>query len=256
MADKELDIENVHEDETVKKPAYKSKDGFENIKVRRGFTEIKYLVQIMSDFDVSICGGYPRYMASPAKNVSKAGDVDIYCADEKVFDKVKSYLIDVEKLDIRHENDMAITFKLVEDYNHTLYGCPTIQLIKPVEDGAIKAVGSMEKILSNFDFSIVRAGFIDADTIMVDADFMHDEKNKILRIKNIHCPISSLLRCCKYAKKGYWLPAFQALRLFMDWESRSPEYRLRIIDFLHKSESEGGLTKEEINELEALLNVD
>jgi len=94
------------------------------------------------------------------------------------------------------------------------------------------------------------------DRALVDADFMHDEEKKILRIKNIHCPISSTLRCMKYARKGYWLPPMQCCRLFIDWEERDEEYREKIIEFLKKSDMGEGLTKADIEEMEALMRID
>jgi len=90
---------------------------------------------------------------------------------------------------------------------------------------------------------------------LVDADFNHDETKRILRLKNIHCPISSTLRCMKYAKKGYWLPSFQCMRLFLDWDSRNDEYREKLGEFFAQFEGDG-LSKKEIGELEAMMRID
>jgi hypothetical protein len=149
---------------------------------------------------------------------------------------------------------MAITYRKQEDgiFQH----CPNIQLIKPIKEGRVVAVGSMEEILKNFDFTVVRAAIVDEDTVLVDADFMHDEQKKILRLKNIHCPISSTLRCMKYSAKGYWLPTRQALALFLDWDARTDDYRDELIGFIMRMDSGEELTKEEINELEALMRRD
>jgi len=129
-------------------------------------------------------------------------------------------------------------------------------LIKPIREGKIVASGEMKEILENFDFTVIRCGFTSSQKILVDADFLHDEERKILRLKNIHCPISSTLRCMKYAAKGYWLKPFETLKLFLDWDSRSDEYRNKLVDFLEKSKEGEGLSKEDITELEALMRID
>lgn len=117
-------------------------------------------------------------------------------------------------------------------------------------------MGSKEEVLSNFDFTVVRAAILSPNTVLVDADFMHDEENKILRLKNIHCPISSTLRCMKYAAKGYWLPPIQALSLFLDWDNRSDDYRRELAEYLAKANGGEGLTQEEIDHLEELMRID
>lgn len=129
-------------------------------------------------------------------------------------------------------------------------------MIKPIREGKIVASGEMKEILENFDFTVIRCGFTSSQEILVDADFLHDEERKILRLKNIHCPISSTLRCMKYAAKGYWLKPFETLKLFLDWDSRSDEYRNKLVDFLEKSKEGEGLSKEDITELEALMRID
>ena len=126
---------------------------------------------------------------------------------------------------IIHENNISVTMKL--------NGYPTLQLIKPVEEGAIVAVGEMEDILNNFDFTVVRCGLISSTEIMADIDFLKDEQKHILRIKNIHCPISSMLRCMKYSRKGYCIKPMEVLKLFADWDNRNDEYKERLYDFLN-----------------------
>jgi hypothetical protein len=140
---------------------------------------------------------------------------------------------------------------------------PTPQIIKPVIEGKIVSVGTIEEILDNFDFTIVRAAIISPTEVMVDDDFENDETHGVLRLKNIHCPISSLLRCCKYARKGYFLRPIQALKLFQDWTQRGPDYQQRIVELFIESnkgkkseENPDGMTQEEIDELETLLRID
>jgi len=74
-----------------------------------------------------------------------------------------------------------------------------------VDEGAVVTIGTLEDILDNFDFTVVRAAILNRHEVMVDRDFMADEGNRRLVFKNIHCPVSSLLRALKYARKGYYM---------------------------------------------------
>jgi len=151
---------------------------------------------------------------------------------------------------------MAVTYKKVKDPASSLFQSPIIQIIKPVKEGKIVATGTLTDILENFDFTVVRCGLLSPNSALVDADFEHDEPRRILRLKNIHCPISSTLRCMKYSKKGYWLPPMQAVRLFLDWDLRGLDWKSKLMDFLRQAESGEGLTKKDIDELEAMMRVD
>ncbi|MFX0142050.1 MAG: hypothetical protein ACFFDN_50905, partial [Candidatus Hodarchaeota archaeon] len=170
-------------------PKYVSKKGFVTIPVLRGFSEIENLYNDLDRFDVFICGGYVRYMCSTHQNPTQAGDVDIYCQSPEEFEKLKTFMITTKEMNIRHENNVSITFTR-KSLDHPYFACGTIQLIKPIKQGKIVAFGSMQEILENFDFTVIRCGLISQYSAMVDADFEHDEQNKILRLKNIHCPIS------------------------------------------------------------------
>ncbi len=159
-------------------------------------------------------------------------------------------------LTIKHENDISITYQRPTTSDHPFFASPPIQLIKPMKEGRVVSFGSMKEILSNFDFTVIRAGLLDYTLALVDADFIHDEGARILRLKNIHCPISSTLRCMKYARKGYWLPPFNCIKLFLDWDGRDDNYRIKLIEFLDKANDGEGLTQKDIDELEALMRID
>lgn len=248
------------------RPSYVSQEGFVTTKVHRGFTEIQKLFEVITSNNLSafICGGYVRYMASNAKNPVKASDVDVYSNDEATFKRLYSILHNNFNISVKHENDVAVTFRKVRRKprqsrtieQHDFYGCPQIQLIKPFKEARIVTNGTMKNILENFDFTVVRAGLLSPTLALVDADFANDEGSWCLRLKNIHCPVSSTLRCCKYAAKGYWLPPQQALKLFMDWDERTPEYRQKLKDFLTLSEAGQGLTKKQIEEFEEMMRID
>lgn len=252
-------FEKKQNKEEVLKPKYVSQKGFVEAKIVRGFSEIKPLYVLLETLlksgDCHFLGGYVRYMCSPNASPSKPGDLDIYFKDEDTFKEVKEVLI-ARGFSIKHENPVSLSFALITDHENTFFGTPEVQLIKPIEDGAIKAVGEMKYIINHFDFTVIRCGLLSTTTALVDADFMHDEEHKILRIKNIHCPISSTLRCMKYARKGYWLPPLQCCKLFFDWEDRDEQYRNDIYKFLVEAEKGEGLSREDIEKMERLMRID
>jgi len=238
---------------------YVSKDGFETVRLVRGFSLIRPLwsiVQKVSDAskkECFICGGYARWCASPKYNPVVPKDLDIYCEDDKTFRILIDRLMR-SKLRIGHTNDMAVTFEQpTKGEFHTI---PPIQVIKPMKRGAVVTNGGVINVLSNFDFTVVRAAISTPTQVLVDADFLHDEVSNVLRLKNIHCPVSSLLRCIKYTNRGYWLSPVESLKLFQDWMNRPPEYRDKIVGLVTKLTADGELSKEAIEELEALMRID
>lgn len=233
---------------------YTSKNGFKKVKVIRGFTEIKPVFEVLKKHDgkAFILGGYVRFMCSPRNKPIKAGDLDIYCKDDATYDALK---LEFDKdLEIQFDSDVAVSYGIPESGKFQY--APSIQLIKAINQGAIVANGTMEEILGAFDFSIIRTGLISEDEALVDADFEHDEQRTLLRIKNIHCPISSTLRCMKYAKKGYFLKPIEVLKLFVDWEDRDGDYRSKITDGLKKMSNGEELSDEDLNALYKLMKID
>ena len=235
-----------------------------NIPLRRGFYEISELFTLCQKAGATICGGYARYCASPRPTVKvlAAGDVDLFPHSE---DASKILLADLTAMGFKvvHENHVSISMNPAEGNEEKLGHIPTPQIIKPMIEGKIVTLGTTEEILENFDFTIVRAAIISATEVMVDDEFENDETHGLLRLKNIHCPISSLLRCCKYARKGYFLRPAEALKLFLDWTERGDEYRTRMVELFQESakgkespENPDGMTQKEIDELEALLRID
>lgn len=170
-----------------------------------------------------------------------------------MFESLKAALL-AAGLTIKAENNMNVT--LDSENSPAFKRCPTIQIIKPVEEGAIVSRGSVEEILNNFDFTVVRCALNpDRRTATAWASFPKDELHMKLRLLNIHCPISSLLRVMKYARKGYYMRPVEALKLFQDWERRPPEYKARMAQLFATGQM-GKLSQQEIDELEALLRVD
>jgi hypothetical protein len=229
---------------------------FVEVPVYRGFTEIRFLYELLGETGAVICGGYARYMCSPHQSPVSASDVDVYCPTEEIFKKTK-FLLESYDLKKKHENSVSLTYHqpLYKD-NENFFRHLPIQLIKPIKEGKIVTIGSPETIIDNFDFTVIRIALISEEMALADSDFTGDELSRKLHIKNIHCPISSTLRCCKYSRKGYWLSPFQAMKLFLDWSDRPESYRARLLDFFKKSEESGQFTQKEIDELEALMRVD
>ena len=252
-------------DEKPKEDKYQSREGFEQVVILRGVHELMGLaVDLCNNYpnDIFFCGGHVRWMCSSHPTPVPGSDVDIYFKTQEAFDATKARLEDEEgwNLETRFENEISIQYRRPKDPGHGLFALPYIQLIKPMVEGAIVATGEMQEILENFDFTVARVGFHPTALLdslppyyaTADADFMHDEAARILRIKNIHCPISSTYRAIKYCRKGYWIPTRQVHSLFIDWETRDDEYRSKITDFLAKEDP----TEDEINEAERLMMID
>lgn len=243
------DIEKLEQEAEDEHPL----EGWVQIPVRRGIYEIEPLLNGCDSWGGMIIGGYARFCCSTAERVVAAQDVDIFpigASNEECEHVYKNWFDGLKTLglEVKHENNVSISWdhKDKEPFNR----CPTIQLIKPIEEGAILTRGSVEEVLGNFDFTIVRVALNkDRRTATAWASFQKDEKAKKLRILNIHCPISSLLRVMKYARKGYYMRPIEAMKLFTDWESRPIAYREKIRALFTTGEL-GKLTKQEIDELE------
>jgi hypothetical protein len=257
----QLDERAKKRENETNRDIYQSQDGFIEANVLRGFTEIEnlfnFIYTISGQHKYFICGGWVRYMCSNHSNPIPGCDVDIYCMDEKAFDDLQNAfnLNDKHTLSIKHENAISITYSKPKNRDHPFFASPIIQLIKPTKEGRLVSEGTMEDILENFDFTVVRCGLKSPKKAVVDADFFHDEEKRIVRIKNIHCPIGTNFRCIKYSKKGYWLPTAQCFRLFQDWDERNSDYKEKMKTFFTKAEA-STLTQEEIDHQEALMRID
>lgn len=228
---------------------------FVNVPVRRGFDTVRSLFALIEGKGF-ICGGYARWCASPVIDPVAAGDVDVYCYSDESFEDLNVLLR--EHLEVAIDTPRAITFKRTT--SGRLAYVPEVQLVKPVSKFKIVTKGSKEDVLSNFDFTIVRACITSPSEALVDEDFELDELRQVLRLRNIHCPISSTLRCVKYAKRGYRLRPFDILPLFLDWDSRDEAYRKEIIeglgDLQRAMDAEEKLDSDRLTAIYELLNVD
>lgn len=246
------DVESGNETETPP-------DGWIQIPAMRGIFEVEPILDLLDKHGGKIIGGYARYCCSPREQPNKAGDVDIFPigSTEKESNLVYKNLSEAfaaAGLKPKHENNVSVSYEVATSppFNR----CQTIQLIKPIIEGAVVTRGTVEEVLGSFDFTIVRCCLnSDRKTATAWASFLDDEQNRKLRILNIHCPISSLLRVMKYGRKGYYMRPVEALKLFSDWEGRTMEYRNKIRELFTTGQL-GKLSKSEIDELEALLRVD
>jgi len=215
---------------------------------------------VLHDFrdDVYICGGYVRWMCSPRRTPAQPGDIDIYCKTMDIFNNVNSCLRNI--VSAKHVNDVSTTFFKPFNSTSPLFGLKEIQLIKPMNEGAILTEGSLQEILHNFDFTIARIGIDyklwEDKVALADSDFIRDEKSKRLVFKNIHCPVSSLFRCIKYCNKGYKLKTAEIIKLFLDWEKRTPEYRKEIVQFFGDFEAGKQMTQAAVSAMYSMLRVD
>lgn len=220
------------------------------LKIQRNEELLKDLFENIIHDDGFVCGGFARLSVSTVKNAVECGDLDIYCRNDEKYQAILGRLKKAgyyEKRSSEAANTMQYSFG----------GMLPIQLIKPLNEGHV-LLGSenVEDILDNFDFTIARA-VITNETLktlegIADKDFPIDDSKKILRVKNIHCPIAQVYRISKYMEKGYWCNIKTIIQVFEDWNNRSDDYKRKILDTIMKDEP----SKEDIRELEALLHID
>jgi hypothetical protein len=228
---------------------------FVDLPLIRGFDVVRPLFELING-RATICGGYARYCASPKVTPAPTDDVDVYCGDELSYEALKAEI--AQHMSIAVETNRAVTF--AASNRGALAYCPKVQLIKPVKQFRMVTVGDPDTVIANFDFTVVRAAIISPAMVRADHRFLEDEEVGRLRLINIHCPISSTLRCTKYVERGYSLMPYDCLSLFLDWDRRDEAYRVELVEGLeelHKAYSGGTkLPAERLTALYDLINVD
>jgi len=227
-----------------------------NAPIRRGHEIISILFDdILVEGYSWLAGGFARWALSPSDKPVPYDDVDIFCKDKDTYNYIQR-IIDTS-FECWHDNPACRSYKknkTVERYKNI----PNVQLIKPRDDGAVITMGEIETILENFDFTVTRAAIAvdprDPSEIIgiVDEDFILDECDKSLSLKNIHCPISSTFRVIKYCRKGYSINIPEIFKLFADWDDRDDDYKLEMLELIQKED----ITQDEIDRLERLLRID
>lgn len=220
------------------------------VKIVRNKELVKELLKTIGTREAYIMGGFARHCCSPNK-AQNYSDIDIYCRDEKAFESMRKKLKSIGLIEHKKEYKVCIMYRK----NKNVFNNLKVQLIKPIEDFNLKTKGSIEDILRNFDFSIARVGILNENYCIADEDFLKDEKAKKIRVKFIHCPISSTIRLMKYAKKGYKISPREVFKLFMDWDNRDDDYINTLYNLFEKADK-GEITDVEIEHLERLLRRD
>ena len=216
----------------------------------RGESVIRQLGKILGDSRCFICGGFAKWACSPQKKPAPAGDIDIYSETNEEFERVCSKLVSAG---FSQKNESPAQRTFVDD-RFKLFGKINleIQVIKPIKQGSVVMVGTVQEILANFDFTVSRVAIRLDGTVIMDEKFEEHEKARLLVIRAIHCPISQVYRIAKYTRKGYFCSVREVLKLLTDWEQRDPDYKTTIAKILALEDP----SKEDIDVLERFLHVD
>ncbi len=230
---------------------------FKELKVKQANEELSYWLPKIAEYGF-IAGGAIRswYLIEPIR------DLDIFIKANDMIDgelrfNTLSNLISNSEYQEQFDNPLVRRFVSRTD---NVTGDPlssvVIDLIKPRHDRWMKTFGTVEEVISAFDFTVCRAAMIDSMTILADEDFEEDVESRTLRIKNIVCPISTVKRVAKYGKYGYSIKASQVIKLFTEWENRPEEERTTLSQLLQKSEEGKELNIDEMTLLGQMLYID
>lgn len=151
---------------------------------------------------IYICGGALRaFYSIPYDRDEIIKDFDLYFADKATFDL---FLETMKKngYEPSFESERAITYSSLREDG------PPIQAIQYV-------MGTIEEVLGEFDFTIVKCGASSSEVVM-HQNFVDDLGNGALVYCGSKLPLSSLNRAFKYTTKSYWLPAIQMLAILCD----------------------------------------
>jgi hypothetical protein len=152
--------------------------------------------------DVYVCGGVMRAFYSGQHNREEVvKDIDLYFANQSVFELFADTM-KKNGYEPSFESERAITYKSKQEDG------PAIQAIKFV-------MGTIEEVLGEFDFTIVKCGANSSEIVMHN-NFSDDLASSVLVYCGSRLPLSSLNRAFKYTARGYWLPAVQMLAILTD----------------------------------------
>lgn len=227
------------------------------IEVKRTHQELNFWYKTIGDLGI-IAGGAVRSWIT----LESIRDIDIFIRAgnsneaEQAFNKLSNIISDNQYQE-QFDNPLLRRFVPRTGVDGEPISDITIDLIKPRDDRWMRtfALGA-EEIISKFDFSICRAAMVGELTALVDENFEKDVENKILRICNIVCPISTVKRVGKYGKYGYSIKASQVIKLFSEWEDRPEEDKIQLKSLLSRSESGEELSIEETLIMSQMLYVD
>lgn len=175
-------------------------------------------------------------------------DIDIFLYNENNYNEVVS-IFSSNFIEIENEiSDLIQTLNWNESNeiweNELVKNFKTdnwllIQLVKPKIQKYMRTWWTPEEVVGTFDFTACRLYLceyeesdedieelsnFDIDYLDYNNEFdtnnLNDIDNKILFVKNIVCPISSIRRALKYAWYGYYLPIQELLKLLKEIEVR------------------------------------
>lgn len=170
-----------------------------------------------------IGGGMARYVAmSHQLDVPAPSDIDIFPCTFKVWDDVLGSI---------GYNRTHTLFNCVE-YTHPNYQYK-VQLVNPHANEYIQMWGSINEVLSNFDFTINQVGLQfgrgSRNFIVVRGEHtMADLLTRTLRIAHMNNPVAMAARTIKYSKLGFSISMSELAKLFLVWDERPGKYKKEI----------------------------
>lgn len=191
---------------------------YKRIPVRRGFTEIKSVFEIVDETGGMICGGYPRQMCNEFGNrVGKNSDLDIFFLNQKSFDTTLEAL-KAKKFGVELQSDRAVT--LGKAWNDETYWGPRVQLIEPK-----KSYKSFENLMDSFDLSCCQAGLISPTECLVSSAFHSTDMSGEIEVVDASNPINTVMRIIKYVNMGYKIQSGSIVELLDAWKDMSDSQR-------------------------------
>jgi hypothetical protein len=223
-------------------------------------TELKEVLKIIRGLGF-IAGSCARYYASNLSDEVKYNDIDIFSYSEKDFDEI-IFRLEKNKWIRKKESPNAIQFEKEfrkskpaksksKSKSPLIREVHIVEVVKPFKNEWMQTYGKPKDVLEQFDFTVVKAYFLNEKYIYVDEHFVMDNEKRRLVITHINCPLAVAQRVVKYGRKGYNIGIREMMKLFIEWENRPREYRERLLELLKKD-----LTDEEFEELERLLRID
>lgn len=183
--------------------------------------------------DIAIqCGGFIAGGAVRSVFASEPiNDFDIFFPSKQNFNDCIEKLGEIMENDKNDSSTQSTHFKYNftktdAAYSYTTKEKQQFQLIQAV-------FGSPSDILSSFDFTICMGAWIPNATlpytsktfILDDLFLKHIAQHRLVFNANANYPICSLWRALKYVKKGYKLPAVEAIKLALKINSIKIENR-------------------------------
>lgn len=172
-------------------------------KPKRNLEIIKDIFEVLQKFDAFIAGGFARH--SLLDYNTSYSDIDIYSRSNKKYEDLRDFLIGM--LTVKNESETSITFE------------NNWSIIKPILD----FYGEPDKVLDSFDFTICQAAIVSPEECIHAKTFFEDEDKKRLIIFNTTYAINTFFRVIKYAKKGYYIPPLEVLKIFNSYHCMGEE---------------------------------